>query len=560
MGFREVTALRKEGRLDEALAMARDDYEYSVDKYSASALFWTLRLVCERAVQADDTPLATDLLDEMKSVFENLDDSEGMAERMLSKLEAQVTPHFMTVVNAQEQAKSGNPAAALAAILPIDTTGFPENIRENAGWTVFYYLRSNKDTISLSQMKEAVDKYFTLDLKRPSKLHSMVLFYAVNFASKDDCSHSERLVWFRQFFEQWGMGEGLMEEDWKQNVYEGKHFPSLAEKAIRCYSEAPDSGSSDVESYKALLEKASSKVSENENILRKLAMLYHKTGRKDDAIRITKDLIKTHTGKFYFWYELAHYVGSEQLDLCIACCAKALLSTREERYLGNIHIAMGSLLAKKGLYAEVLCEAEKYKAICVENRWTVRAQYNALRSMVPSGTVRTEDNHGLYKQYESIADEFMYSDIPSRTMVLTESFFQENKHSGKKRLIFVLYDKNNKSIWINPNAFGLDRKTKFGTCFEVKSIVEDNRERALTVRQVEKVDVLSYKSAVIDNVNPSKKVVHAVGVGFDIIIPMDRIFRSVKVGDSIDVAFYTVKKDMAYVKRVINVRRSEIHH
>ncbi len=40
MSFKEVTSLRKEGKLSEALSMALADFEQSADKWTASALFW----------------------------------------------------------------------------------------------------------------------------------------------------------------------------------------------------------------------------------------------------------------------------------------------------------------------------------------------------------------------------------------------------------------------------------------------------------------------------------------------------------------------------------------
>ena len=47
MSFKQVTALRKSGEITAALELARRDYSIFVDHFSASALFWTLRVLCE---------------------------------------------------------------------------------------------------------------------------------------------------------------------------------------------------------------------------------------------------------------------------------------------------------------------------------------------------------------------------------------------------------------------------------------------------------------------------------------------------------------------------------
>ena len=168
MSFKEVTALRKAGEIDAALEMARTDYALSPDEYSASALFWTLRLACERSIREGDLESALSFFNEMKSVFENMDDDEGIAERVFSKLEAKVSPEYSTIDSLLSTAKSGDSKAAYDYVTRLNCSGYPEKVKDNIAWIVFYYLKSVLEELSVNEFDEIVNKYSVcLLLMRP---------------------------------------------------------------------------------------------------------------------------------------------------------------------------------------------------------------------------------------------------------------------------------------------------------------------------------------------------------------------------------------------------------
>lgn len=51
MSYKEVTSLRKSGKLDETYDLAKKDLERQTDKWSLSALYWVLNDICKQHIE-----------------------------------------------------------------------------------------------------------------------------------------------------------------------------------------------------------------------------------------------------------------------------------------------------------------------------------------------------------------------------------------------------------------------------------------------------------------------------------------------------------------------------
>lgn len=676
MSFKEVTALRKAGETDKALAMARQDYSCSADRYSASALFWTLKVACERSLAQSDPAQASALLDEMKSIYSDVDDGEGIARRSLASLEGRMCPESGCVAEALQKAKSGDVDPAYAAICGVEFSRAPERVRENAGWVVFYYLRSHLGSIDEPGFDSAMEHYFSIGVPRPSMCHSQMLNLALKFTgnhagynlvaflerwgirsfSQEDLRHDSSVAgglslrdravrrcflnrsvtlsavvslfngavapgevasilsgayssilykdavekkdmdaffrdadeyvsriagvevrnqkhshildmaiwntddmrrgWLARFFNLWGGKKCLMDTDWVRPERDGKKTASLAERVLSRMSAGVDAtiGSGFSDRYIELLEEAVRRFPDDENLQHRLASVRYASGDRNGAVELIRNVIRTHSGKFYFWSDLAEYLSPDRSDLRLACCCKALLAQRDEKFVGKIHLLLGSLLHAKGMEPEALAELERYRKTCEENGWIVKEPYHSLRSAIPSGTVAARDNHALYRSSEMAADEFVYSDLESHVMTLVRSAEVEMQ-GGRTKLMFFLYDSSNRSLRINPNAFGLDRKSRLMSCFSVKYVVEDGRKRPVSVRPCPKSDVLHFEQAVVVKVNPQKESCHVIGRGFEMGVPFRMAGSGISVGDFLEIAFSTETKEGKTLHRCLVARR-----
>lgn len=665
MSFKLVTALRKSGDISAALEMARKDYQMSVDHYSASALFWSLRIVCESSIDKGEFEFAKEIIDEMQGAFNNIRDDKGIAQRCLGMLKLKAAPESKELVQLYRLAKSGDAEGAFSKILNrSDFTSYSAVSKDYAAWIVFYYLKNNIDTISEDGFDEAIELYFAIDNVKPSMVHSQVLNLTIKFAGKhpdycllgfikrwgvsnfraEDCVrnpdfanglslrdravrrcfinrrvmldevtevfnecndlpsseisgllsrsysfvlykdsvednktaayfadaqeyidrvgqsaplrnpyHSkilesvvwevkdENLGWFKIFFEKWGFGDSLRDEDWKnQEGKDGMMMPSLAERALRKYAAAVDIHGigENVERYKALLAYAAERLTDNESVLRHLSKIHYFEGDVKKALETTCELIKTHVVKYYYWSDLAAYIPSSDNDLKAAFYAKAIISCNDEKYLGRIHLSLGRCLLNMRMFGEALCEADKYKVTCERNGWPIRAGYKEIVSAVPIDTLAVKNNYGLYLRLEKEAEEFVYSDLPEHTMVYVGNMIRANKATGKKRQMFVLYDSENARYLINPKACGLKGNVDKYSCYRVRYVIDDKkRKKIVSVRPTSRADVLKYESAVVIRVGEKGSIETVLGDGFKIAMPRSHSFGTAEIGQLVEVAF-----------------------
>lgn len=183
MSFKLVTSLRKSGDIVSALEMARKDYATSKDHYSASALFWTLKVVCENKIEGSDYVAANEILSEMRDTFANMDDDFGIAKRCLGQLEINVCPESAEILRLYSLAKTGDVDVAFAKICSInDFSSLYEKVKDYASWIVFYYLKERIASVSKSDLDDAIEKYYAIGGARPSLVHSQILNMAIKFS------------------------------------------------------------------------------------------------------------------------------------------------------------------------------------------------------------------------------------------------------------------------------------------------------------------------------------------------------------------------------------------
>lgn len=183
MSFKLVTSLRKSGDIVSALEMARKDYAASKDHYSASALFWTLRVVCENKIEGGDYVVANEILSEIRDAFANMKDDFGIAKRCLGQLEINVCPESAEIMRLYSLAKTGDVDMAFAKICSInDFSSLSEMVKDYASWIIFYYLKERIGNVRKSDFDDAIEKYYAIGYAKPSLVHSQILNMAIKFS------------------------------------------------------------------------------------------------------------------------------------------------------------------------------------------------------------------------------------------------------------------------------------------------------------------------------------------------------------------------------------------
>ncbi len=204
---KDVFTLRKEGKLDDALILARQVYAADPhDEWNIKALFWVLYDLVKRSV-AGKAPDLEDLVNEIKKI-EVSSIRDQYIEKAETFLERLSLPGGAELFQARELSKSGNHHGSLKILRRLNRQ-YPgrRDIEESLGWELY---RVAKDTDEGSAaVWDYLGEYSKLtSLHEPGLLHSKILV-----ASLGTAKTSARLL---DFVKWWDL-DNLRYEDWDKH-------------------------------------------------------------------------------------------------------------------------------------------------------------------------------------------------------------------------------------------------------------------------------------------------------------------------------------------------------
>lgn len=219
MSVSEVTKLRKEGKLQEAYDLAREELEECPCKWTRTSMFWVLRDMIQKVyLPANNIDAAQKSLDEMKEFYyDGWMDYNEAAERAYNSLRRFVRPNGYEMKLASELSKT-DPDGAYQKVTEMygkDAKLLDDKLHEEFGWILYRYMKANFDRLTSVQIRCLLRDYMLLHNERPSMLHSTILGFALKF-HKDHPDFS-----FYRFFLLWGP-ENLRDEDFEDNYYADK--------------------------------------------------------------------------------------------------------------------------------------------------------------------------------------------------------------------------------------------------------------------------------------------------------------------------------------------------
>lgn len=459
MTIKEITALRKGGHLEEALAAAENEFEKSQNEYTASALFWCLNDLCKQ--QAPEEAAAT--IDRMEGLFEDFGYEDEYMEKALASANRRSRKHYTELKDALENAKHGADAIAPhGRFLAYYNEGdLDPNLYQDFGWLTYYALKQT-DTAEVQKRKILLGQYLKLNLPRPSLLHSLILGEAVKVEQ-----HTPLQFRIRDFVRLWDL-DNLRDEDWDQfRTDEGNLLSSLVEKLISVFSrelktdrvEAP-------EYFIELVDKALERYPKSQNLPYSKATALISQGKTQEALAYYGDLIMRFPSKSYLWSQTAELV--EEVDAKIGFLCKALLCGVEDEFLGRVRLRLAYLFYQKGLLSNAKHELEKYRETYQNKGWHLKSEYQQLYSQLAS-VPDEESNESVYAAYAARADEFVYSSLPTVLAVkVGESQSEDRFHPGRKITTWFLRTDDATLKLRKPFKLGLERRTPNGTAFDVK--------------------------------------------------------------------------------------------
>ena len=460
MTIKEINALRKAGRLEEALQAAENEFTLNANNYTAGALFWCLYDTCKQETSQDTI---ASLYERMNSLYDDYCSGDEYMPKSLNAIERRLDPISKELKEALEAAKKGVITDDIIQKCQelFDNGNLNRILYQDLGWLIYYNLK-NTPINEVTKRKQLLHYYLVLELPRPELLHSLILGEAVKVEKNTPLQFR-----IRDFMNLWGWNN-LRPEDWKQFQSDnGNIVTSLVEKLISVYAkELKTDNVKSPDEFNVLVDEALAKFPNNQYMPFYKAITLISLGKKDEALKYYKTLILKSPSACYLWNQVAALV--EDVGLKIALLCKAISVERDESFIGGCRLKLAKVLIEKDLLANAKCELDKYREFYVSQGWGLKQEYRDIELQIPQG-IQIGDNSLLYDKYIPQAEDFIYSALPSKLAIkIEDKLLEDKKYIGRKFTQWVLRTKKGIVRLKKPARFGLSYQMRNGSVFEIK--------------------------------------------------------------------------------------------
>lgn len=461
MTLKEITALRKSGRLDDAMKAAEELFDTAPDKFSASAVFWCLNDKLKQSPSAEDMHA---IRERMESIYSGYGQGDQYMLNAMTNLSRRVDPLYSELKVGLEKAKRGEEVNELYENLVArfnESTLLDSHYRD-FGWLIYYILRSTPLNDAQTR-KVALHQYLKLNLPRPSMLHSLILGEAVKV--EDNTPFQFHI---RNFMNLWGWENIRNPEDWEQfKTDDGKIVTSLVEKLIKVYSkELKTDGIPSPKEFSDLIDKATAQFPNNQYMPLYKAYELLSLGKKDEALDNYKKLILKSPTKSYLWSQLSDLVDDMELQTSLLC--KAISVEKDEQFVGKTRLKLVENLLERNLMGLAAYELNRYKDFYSSKDWSLKDEYWCLANRFNSN-IAMENSDNLYTKLVPTAEQFIYNSFPSQIAVkVSDKVLDDKNRSGKRFTQWTLRTPEGLLRVKNPRNWGLDNRLPNGSILEIK--------------------------------------------------------------------------------------------
>ncbi len=223
-----IFALRKERRLIEAYQLAMSLINQDSNDDIKKAFSWVLIDLCKKFISEQNFSEANNFFNQLSSIqFDYEDEFIETINNQIHSLKPKIDTNYLEIQKADTLSKNGNVKEALEILENlISQKKLKELHHESYGWILYRYIKTEKDNLSVAEIKKFLKNYLDLKNERPSLLHSKILNFALNF------SKIHKDFKFYNFFLLWNPNNLRLDDMHDENI-EGKKIPSLITRICR---------------------------------------------------------------------------------------------------------------------------------------------------------------------------------------------------------------------------------------------------------------------------------------------------------------------------------------
>jgi len=462
---KEVFALRKEGSLDEAYAMALEVIEVDPnDEWNIKAIAWCLYDLTKRSVSQSDYVTAKTYVDQLENI--QINEFDEILVKSVEHAKILANPEKRIILQAKEKSKQGNHQEALTLFRQA-IKQFPNDIDLNTqfAWELQKEGKIIFDTekVDVQKARQLLADYIKLKNERPSQLHSLFLRFADKITDREEFN----LI---SFLKLWDLSN-LREEDFEPFTKEGKTYPSIAEKIIQHGAKLilDKKLNQDVEYFLPFLDTGIKRCQDNIWLTYYKAKLLHLINRNEEAIEFLIPVVKEKISDYWTWSLLAELVIETDKEKAVSCYCKSLLCKGEDKFIANVRTKFAELLIKKELWSEAKFEITS--AICAKETEGAKVS-DRLRDYQQKewfkNAAEKRSNNDFYNSRKQLAEEFIFHSLPWLDSCLGETFTIPDKPDKPRRKLFIKLPKEVIEIVVSDRKFNTSRNYKQGESIRVK--------------------------------------------------------------------------------------------
>jgi len=467
---KDAFALRKSGKLDEALDLSRSLYRADPsDEWIIRAYSWTLiSLIWENRTSDAGNKYAEELR-KLPAI-----EDEVLLEKRIKALNA-VDPINNETFKVIQLSKDGKHSAALKAIRELrEKHGEHSEIDKAYGWELWHAISTemygDKEP-NKSLIQSLFREYGRLAVDTPSELHSRMLDIAARAASKDLFpTFSGFLIWWDP--------ENLRDVDFTQNrTASGDVYESPVEHVIKALGHVAKLGMPDDQLATAsrFIKDNCERYPEQKWFPYYLSLYLNKIGKHEQALEFLTPIAREKSNEFWAWQHMADCFENDT-DKQLACLSRAALcQVKEDVFLCNVRVSLADSLLTQGRAGHAKYQLEVVRELREKNDWSIKGRLEELLNDSRIIEAETDPNLDLIKQYAKKADGILTQDLPRFDAVVGSPPFK----LGKKQNIYSSVDFRDanglvKSTLVSHKRFNLIRNLDIGDPLEI--LVDESGE------------------------------------------------------------------------------------
>jgi len=476
----EVFELRREGSLDEAYKMALEVIATNPnDDWNIKALAWCLYDLIKKSSSQNKYSDAKNYLVKLESL--KIDPSDDILISCVKNAKVLADQNKKIILDAKEKSKKGEHKEALK-LFRLAIKAFPDDIDLNNqyAWEIQKEVKviANEKKINSFELKKLFAEYIKLKNERPSQLHSLFLFYANKIKDSEDFN-------FISFLKLWDL-KNLRGEDFQPNHFEGKTYPSLAEKIVQhsfkiilnknLYTE--------VDYFIPFLEEAIDRFPENIWLTYYKAKILHQLNRNDEALGFLIPVVKEKITEYWTWSLLAEIINDKDAEKSFSCYCKALLCNGEEKFTVNVRLKLAEMLIKKNLWNEAKHEISTVVKIKEKDGIKLSEQLIDWQNSDWYGnSIERSSNVDFYNSNKNMAEEILLDSMPWLETCIGDTFVIPDKPDKPRRKLYIKLNYEIIEAKISDNKYDIKNKYSYGDAIKIKG--EYNKSNIFNVFSIE---------------------------------------------------------------------------